>query len=125
MNKYTATSGEWTDLPFIYSTGTVERKSGSLSVTFTFAQQQATIQLEPTSLFPQNISTYSFFFTSQSVLRIMLQMSQVTSCTGEVKTSPPKPYTQTGTKIVLFSTKMPNSLKKNGFASCVPSPPMF
>ena len=62
MNTYTATTGGWTDLPFNYSTGTVERKSGSRSVTFTFAQRQATIQLEPTSLFPQNISTYSLFF---------------------------------------------------------------
>jgi hypothetical protein len=61
MNKYTATSGKWGNLPFSYSTGTVERKNGSRSVTFTFAQQKATIQLEPTSSFPQNISTYFLF----------------------------------------------------------------
>ena len=58
MNGYTATSGQWTDLPFTTSTGKVERTSGKPTVTCTFDKKQATINLRPDSSFPQNICTY-------------------------------------------------------------------
>ena len=58
MNDYAATSGQWTNLSFSTSSGRVERQSGSTTVTFTFDTEKATINLQPSSSFPQNMRTY-------------------------------------------------------------------
>ena len=58
MNGYEGTSGQWTNLSFSTSTGSVERKSGGMTVTFTFGTEKATINLQPSSSFLQDMRTY-------------------------------------------------------------------